>query len=380
MAGLKRLLPGGAAVLLASAMVGFLMQAAVLPAPTGIFPVGTVTARLPPLASQERQTAFTAQVWYPAHAGAAGTALIESARVAWHGIRFDRRFRTAAMSGAPAAEQSGGFPLLIYVPEWGGARTSNIALAQDLASHGFVVAAMDLASGPAAGESLDFSSAAANAATLRLGDRLVRAQAHDAVELLDQLRLALGHDSALAPLSNSVDFGRVGIFGYSFGGAVAVQACWADRRFKAAIDMDGWLFGDAAEDGIDQPLMAMSDDTPLPGAAQLQSTQAETRFTAELNLADDRRTVAILARHGGERITIRGARHANFSDMPLIWPIRRMVAAGPVSAPKAHGLISAYAVAFFQKHLRGEDPPLLRPGAAPLDGVRLERWAAAALP
>ncbi len=374
MAGLSLLLPGGAVILLAAAAVAFLMQMPALPAASGTYSVGTVTGLLPPRALQERQTAFKAQLWYPANAGATGTALIESAQVTWHGIRFNRRFHTAAISGVPAAEHPGGFPLLIYVPEWGGAHTSNIALAQDLASHGFIVVAMDLASGPAPGEKLDFSSTEANAATLRLGDRLVRAQAHDAIELLDRLRAALGHDRAFAPLSNSIDFGRVGIFGFSFGGAVAVQACWTDHRFKAAMNMDGWMFGDAAEAGIDQPLMAMSDDTPLPGAAELRSSQAETRYTAELNLADDRRTVGTLARHGGERVTIRGTRHANFSDLPLIWPIRRMVGAGPVSPTKAHGLISAYAVAFFQKHLRGEDPLPLRPGAAPLDGVRLEQW------
>lgn len=184
----------------------------------------------------------------------------------------------------------------------------------------------------------------------------------------------------LPPLANRVDFERVGIFGFSFGGAVAAQACWADRRIRAGLDMEGWLFGDAAEVGIDQPLMTMSDDTPLPNAAELQSPQAEIRFTAELNLADDRHTVGILARNGGERVTIRGTRHANFSVTSLIWPIRRMVGAGRASPTKAHRLISAYAVAFFQKRLRGEDPLLLRPGAAALDEMRLEQWPAPALP
>lgn len=372
-------------MLLASAAAAWLMQTPALPAPTGAFPVGTVVGRLAPLASQDRRTGFTAQAWYPAQASAAGSARIdaaqiESAQIGWHGLRFDRRFRTAAVSGAPAAEQPGGFPLLIYVPEWGGARTSNVALAQELASHGFVVVAMDLASPPADGESLDFSSAEANAATLRLGDRLVRAQAHDAVELLDRLRAASGGDNALAPLSGKIDFGRVGVFGFSFGGAVAAQACWADHRFRAALDMDDWLFGDAARAGFDQPFMAMSDDTPLPGAADLASTRAETRFTAELNIADDRRTRAIMERHGGVRVAIRGTRHANFSTTPLIWPVGRMVGAGPASPVRAYGLVSAYATAFFRKRLNGEDPPLLRPGAAPLDGVRLEQWAAPASP
>ena len=165
-----------------------------------------------------------------------------------------------------------------------------------------------------------------------------------------------------------------GIFGFSFGGAVAAEACWADHRFRAALNMDGWLFGHAAEAGIAQPILMLSDDTPLPDAADLASPRPETRFTAALTLADSQRVAAMMARSGGVRVTIQGTRHGNFSDVPLVWPIRRMVDAGPVAAARAHALISGYVVAFFRKHLRDEDPILLRPGVVPPAGVRLERW------
>src|SRR5208282_1514586 len=61
-----------------------------------------------------------------------------------------------------------------------------------------------------------------------------------------------------------LDLNRLGIFGYSFGGAVAAQACWLDRRFKAGIDMEGSLFGEVAEDGVRQPFFFMGDaGTPV---------------------------------------------------------------------------------------------------------------------
>lgn len=365
-----------AVILLASAAVAWVAQAASLPAPTGIFAVGTLTGSLPPQPAHQKKAPFAAQVWYPAQPGAAGPALTETAEIAWHGIRFHRRFVTAATTVAPPAGRPGGFPLIVYVPQWGGVRTGNTALAQELASQGFVVAAIDPVSAPAAGQAMDFSSAESYAATLQLAEQLVRAQARDAVELLDRLQAALGQAGPFAPLAGRINFNRVGIFGWSFGGAVAAQACWTDRRFRAALDMDGWLFGDAAQAGIVQPFMILSDDTPLPSAADLASPQADTRFTSELTLDDSRRSAAIMARFGGVRATILGSQHSNFSDQPLIWPVRRMVGAGAVSPEKAFRLASGYAAAFFRKHLNGEDAPLLRAGAVPPEGVRLEHWAA----
>lgn len=372
----KALYPGAAVAALALLAVGWVTPT--LPAPSGAFPVGTITGVLPPAPTQGRSTAVTVQVWYPALIPSAGFGSTEHGKIAWRGIHIDRLYQTEAVAGAAAADRTGGFPVIVYVPDWGGARTGNTALAQQLASDGFAVVAMDPVNAPS--EGMDFSSAEANAATLRLAERLVRAQARDAAALLDWMPAALGRSGVLESLAGRLDFQRVGILGFSFGGAVAAQACWQDSRFKAALDMDGWLFGDAAQDGIAQPLMVLSDDTPLPGPAELASARADTRFMAQLNLADSQRTAAIMQRFGGTRATIVGARHSNFSDLPLVWPVRRMVGAGPVPPAQAHRLVSAYANAFFGKHLNGEDAPLLRPGAAPLDGVRLERWPAPATP
>lgn len=355
----------GATALLACAAIPSVRQPPRLPPPTGSFPVGTVTGPLP-LSAADAMPACV-QLWYPARPGTGGAGLMAATEIQWRGFRLKRRFATSAIPGAPMAGHENGFPLVLYVPGWGGGRASNTALAQDLASHGIVVAAMDPVSAPPGGQGMDFSSADANAATLRLAGELAQAQARDAAALLDQLQAG--------PWADGIDFNRVGIFGFSFGGAVAAEACWADHRFRSALNMDGWLFGHAAEAGIAQPFMVLSDDTPLPDAADLASPRPETRFTATLTLADSQRVAAMMARSGGIRATIRGTRHGNFSDGPLVWPIRRMVDAGPIDAAKAHDLISGYVVAFFRKHLRSEDPALLRPGSVPPSGVRLERWA-----
>ncbi len=107
--------------MLTSIAVGWLMQMPTLRAPTGMFPVGTLTGWLPQPSTQDRSAVVTAQIWYPALTQSAGSASTEDVVIAWHGIRFDRRYRTAAVTGAAAADRPGGFPVIVYVPEWGGA-------------------------------------------------------------------------------------------------------------------------------------------------------------------------------------------------------------------------------------------------------------------
>lgn len=344
----------GAMALATSLAAAFVLRTPTLPAPTGPFPIGTISWGLPAPEPRNGKADFAVQAWYPARAETLGTGrdrAFESIQVVWRGLRFKQQYETAALTGAPAAEHEGGFPMIVYVPEWGGGRIGNTALVQDLASHGFVVIAMDPVNGPPGGIGMDFSSPAANAATLASAERLVRAQAHDAVDLLERLTASIGRGGMASPLAGRIDFSRVGIIGFSFGGAVAAQACWADARFKAAVNMDGWLFGDAATAGTAQPFLALSDDSPLPSQADLESADASVRFTSELNIADDRRMAIHVERHGAERIIISGSRHSNFSDLPLVWPVRAMNGAGPAPPIAAFRTISGHVAAFFRKHL-----------------------------
>lgn len=54
-----------------------------------------------------------------------------------------------------------------------------------------------------------------------------------------------------------LDLAHLGIFGHSFGGAAAAQVCHMDARCKAGIDIDGDLFGDVVQTGLDKPFMVL---------------------------------------------------------------------------------------------------------------------------
>ncbi|WP_428378013.1 dienelactone hydrolase family protein [Lichenicoccus sp.] len=310
---------------------------------------------------------------------------------------FTRTMQADFFYPAPAAAQRDGSvaraaaaPVLIYFPGWPGTESDNPRLLTDLASHGYVVVqARIVQEDPRLAGAMDFSTDAAAKATLLKAQAKVGLQAHDATALLDALhRLAAsGADRRFGPLA----LDRVGILGFSFGGAVAAQAAATDRRFLAVLNMDGWLFGQGAELGFPQPYFLMSDDEADPTAADLASPDTATRETARLTERDLRRMRSRLQAAGAFMpgafmpgalmpgalmpgalmMVIKGTGHESFSDSPLHYALRGHGMPGPVQALRVSVMIRRYAEAFFAQQLRGEASPLLASAASPYKEITL---------
>ena len=163
-----------------------------------------------------------------------------------------------------AAEIARRYPLILYVPGWGGSRGESDVLLSDIASAGFVMAAAD-------DVSRDKPDPAADPA-----DELVRTGEFKAFSPQDlaafpevsERRTRLGYNKlaklvdALTQLpSNAVpsriDFSRIGVLGFSFGGAVAAVTLARDPRVAAAGILDGWVAHTAAAAGVSRPLLAL---------------------------------------------------------------------------------------------------------------------------
>lgn len=359
----------GCALLVGALAASLAFPVFALPVPTGPDAIGTVVLEGPGL-----------QVWYPAPAGSTGAhAPYTLARPPGGSLsgRFDRArlVMTPAIVGAPVA--SGAHPLILYLPGWGGTRADNTAQALELASHGFIVAGMD--DRYPEGE-LDFSSQAASARTQRWANRKVVLQAALARRALDTL-LQLDARDPEGRLTGRIDRGRIGIFGFSFGGASAAQAAGSDSRIRAAANLDGWLFGQAAENGVPQPFFVMS--TPL-ASDEIPSDPA-LHYYALFDKANDRKTFRGLRLHGGYFLVIDGTDHANFVDWSLYSPEKwRVGAGGSIDSLRAERIVSAYLLEFFERVLNGAPAPLLvtrseNPGAnAPMSSedpaAHLQIW------
>ena len=123
-----------------------------------------------------------------------------------------------------------------------------------------------------------------------------------------------------SPWFHRVDANDAGAFGHSFGGAVAAEVCYQDPRVKAALNEDGWIFGDVATRGLDKPYMVMNDDRPPITAAQLNSKDVQTRRESELTTIDIDNLNHTLGAFGGYMLTIRDR---GISILPIVRCIRR---------------------------------------------------------
>ncbi|MGH7729514.1 MAG: dienelactone hydrolase family protein [Vulcanimicrobiaceae bacterium] len=312
-----------------------------LPPPSGPLPVGTT-------ASSDR----TVRIWYPAQrAGCGPYAPGERGRV----TPYRALLRSHAALGVPLAAAAHPLCVLVYVPGWGGRSYENTALAEELASQGYVVAACDDRDATVA---LGFSSDESYADSLRRANEKVVRAARSAASVLH----VLATDARFAEV---VDLGRSGILGYSFGGAVAAQATRVDSRFRAAANIDGWLWGGQADAALGVPYLYMSASE---NARDLR-IPAERRAAA-LDRADEARQRACAVRAGGYLAALARTRHASFTDANLysLRPRER-----ELLAPKVvHRLVADLVRAFFDVTLRGLDSSLLRDG---VDGVTLNRIA-----
>jgi dienelactone hydrolase len=330
-----------------------------LPSPTGMHPVGTIATTL--------AGAVRVQLWYPAQGtlGAARAPYRPDVPVPERSIRERLLFplvRPAAFLAVPVA--AGRHSLVLYVPGWGGQRSENTALCEDLASHGFVVVAMDDQQ-PLPG--MDFSSSKAAANTLRLANLKVRLQSRDLSKILTALE-EMPQKDPIYRVTRAMDFRRVGAVGFSFGGATAAEAALHDSRNARAVNLDGWIFGNVEQHGLAKPFLIIStgaDAFDSPSASIVQ-THSRSTFEMTFDRQNMQQTLVGFQRHGGYLVTVDGTRHESFTDAGfLAWRLRGH---GSIDGRRASRIVAAYAGEFLGSVLDGRPAPSFDRGSAGLAG------------
>jgi dienelactone hydrolase len=385
-------------LIILSSVFSYLLPMFQLPKPTGKYVVGTRILHMVDASRLDEHGVFPSskrelmmQVWYPAEpensrwAIFSGRAVYRRREETTFRSSYQAVLRTHSWLDAPLASDSVTYPVLLFNPAWMGQRTQSMFLMEELASHGFVVVSIDhtydsgLVAFPNgvttdsrfAPEIGNFEHATADEQRA-LGDKYVRIEAMDDIFVLDQLQ-AMNQDAS-SIWYRRLDMHRVGTLGHSIGGAAALQACFMDPRIYAALNMDGWTFGDVALQGLSKPHMLMYEGKdqieatrPVPGS----DTPAQQRYW-QFDEQDRANIEADLHQHGGIRLYIEGASHWNFTDRALYSPLHRWTAAGPIIPQRAHSIASAYTVAFFSHALNGNAEPLLDTRPGPFGEVQIE--------
>ncbi|MFF8833463.1 alpha/beta fold hydrolase [Streptomyces sp. NPDC015131] len=282
-------LAGAAALLLAHAAPGSAAASGVpgsagragatvplLPAPTGPYPVG---ARVLHLVDRSRP-----DPWEPA--AGARELMVTVLRPAVPGRRLPRlphltplaaetfaelgpRIRpwlpaagvdwaaTLAHARVGARPLPGRRPVLLYSPGGGDARTMGTSLATDLASHGWTVVTVDHPGDTSEVELPGERPGRPRVRTTSLGPVIDTATFRTMIETrVADLRFVL----------DALGVRRAGLYGHSAGGTAVAQALFEDRRFAAAVNLEGYLdhvdgaLFPVAREGTDRPLLLAGTD------------------------------------------------------------------------------------------------------------------------
>lgn len=384
------------------------------PKPTGPYAIGTLTYHWVDTGRSEIFTAdpndrreLMVQIWYPAKADPkarrapylpdAEALVTEFVRVqekpAYKFLFGNLKYITTnAIPSAPVADDEPSYPVLIFLEGTTGFRQMNTFQVEELVSHGYIVAAIDQPYAAAVVVFPDGRQAAvppreqihalvrqsyipAEKAPILSGQTLeegiIPYFTRDVIFTLDQLA-ALNEADPKGILTGRLDLQRTGVFGISQGGIVGSEACRLEPRLRACLMMDAPMPTSVVQEGLKQPSMWITRDADV---MRLERRRAGGWSEEEIHAhLTSMREVYESLPGDGYFVQVEGIFHSNFTDIPAWSPlIRWLGAAGPMDVQRAHSIINAYTLAFFDRHLKGLSETLLEGPAVEYPEVVFER-------
>jgi hypothetical protein len=151
------------------------------------------------------------------------------------------------------------------------------------------------------------------------------------------------------PFYKKLDLNKLGAFGMSFGGETTCALAYEERRIKAALNMDGPLYGDVMDHPLEIPFMFML------------STEAGTRSISFRSLQSLMNAIVENSHTAAYNMFVKDAGHGDFIDVSIWCPLAkgRAPRLGKIDGYRMMNIVNTYVSAFFNKHLKGIDSPLL---------------------
>ncbi|SEG63871.1 Platelet-activating factor acetylhydrolase, isoform II [Nonomuraea solani] len=338
-----------------------------LPAPTGSLPVGIAslylkdTSRPDPWVPSVKARELMVSVWYPATAKGRQRSpymtpkeselLLKESEITSLPADVFSKTRTNAFTDVKPAGRKKSLPLVVLSPGFKKPRSTLTALSEELASQGYVVAAIDHTYESVA---TAFPDGRVTTCVPCNGDhdqslftKVSNVRAADVSFVLDELTGARPKWKGSALIDRS----RMAMAGHSAGGAAVIAALLTDSRLRAGIDIDGTTpVGILEGKKVSRPFMFLGKpSTYTPGAGQAPAATWERDWKLMT---------------GWKRwLLLTGAEHESFTDIGLL---ADQLGLGAAKIPGARSLelTRRYVRAFFDLHLRERPQPLLNEPSA----------------
>jgi dienelactone hydrolase len=344
-----------------------------LPEPTGPYPVGTAsvwlsdTSRPDPWVPGVNARELMVSLWYPAVPSDGRRARymtpaeseLQLISRGITGIPPDTlsTVLTNAVSDARPAGRPRSLPLIVLSPGFTNSRSTLTALAEDLASQGYVVAGIDHTYESHATAFPDGRVATCLARDAPRRDRkeeVAAGRAADVCFVLDELTGA--HPAW--PGARLIDPSQMAMAGHSAGGAAAIAAMLADSRIRAGIDMDGATAAPIPDEGLARPFLFLGKQSNYtPGSGGAVTTLRDWKLLRGAVITWERDWELLT---GWKRwLVVAGAVHASFTDLALLADQTGIDTGAGLCGARSLDITRVYVRAFFDQHLRSRPQALL---------------------
>ncbi|MBC7878192.1 MAG: acetylxylan esterase [Anaerolineales bacterium] len=362
-------------LLLLSTALPILLPVPRIPTPSGPLQIGTSiyeftdTTRKEKYSGKDEARRFMVQVWYPANITA------EDERAPW--VSDAKTFAPAiatyinlpsyflnhlalvdipAYKDAPIAQTDNGYPVILFSHGWNGFNAQNTGQALELASHGYVVIAIQHTYGAVITVFPDGAVALNNPKALPedaddpnyeiVARRLVDQWAGDMSFVLNQFQD--WDEDADSFFFQKLDMERIGVYGHSTGGGAAIQFCGIDPRCKAVLGMDPFM----------RPVSAEVIESGVPQPSFFMFSQSWAEITDSKNNQLFNQFYPSVSQSKGA-VVINGTKHYDFSDLPLLSPIAPQLGLkGQLNGKQVTEIINSYLLDFFELTLNNKPSKL----------------------
>ena len=275
------------------------------------------------------------------------------------------------------------FPLVVFSHGAFGYYQSNSSTYQELASNGYVVAALDhphhaffttdtagktvMADREFINTAMTLNSVSDRQEQFELYTRWMALRTADMNLAVDAIKAAARTGAAdeswfvsakegekLRTVLGMTDETRIGLMGHSMGGATSVQLGRERDDIAAVIDLDGTMLGEYV--GVENDELLVRNDPYTVPVLDFNNWESYSDIEQYRAMGFSYPNVEVID-HAvtGFSVGIRDAKHMDFTDLPLLSPfLGKLLGSGERSTEEIMGIVNSLVLSFCDCYLKGE--------------------------